>query len=121
MHQNIKVFSQITRKSQETSNILLSKAAREKRPMQNQTSFIAVVVTLKLPVRAGIVAQWSNTRPWLHCCARILKQARVINRPQTIRLTQLCLSIHFRTSHAEQAAMIAHNWTASLTHTLFPC
>lgn len=40
-----------------------------------------------------------HTRPQLHCCARILKQARVINRPQTIRLTQLCLLIHFRTSH----------------------
>lgn len=45
-----------------------------------------------------------HTRPSLRCCARILKQARVIIRPQTIQLTRLCHSIHFSPSHAPQPA-----------------
>lgn len=64
-----------------------------------------------------------HTRPELHCCARILKQARVINRPQTIRLTQLCHSIHFRTSCAEQPSCdLAQlgSFFFFLTNTLFP-
>lgn len=43
----------------------------------------------------------------------------VINGPQTIRITQLCYSIHFRTFNNGQADTIWHNWAPFLTNAVY--
>lgn len=67
------------------------------------------MAALTLPVREGIVARRSTPGPLCITVPGFL----VINGPQTIGITQLCYSIHFRTSNNGQAATIWHNWAPS--------
>lgn len=78
--------------------ISLSKGARNEEPMK-KSSFVVVVRHryAEATEESRHCCTAEHSRPQLLCCARILKQALVINRPQTIGLTQLCLSIHFTT------------------------
>lgn len=56
-----------------------------------------------------------------HCCTpgAAVPGFLVINGAQTIGITQLCYSIHFRTSDKGQAATIWHNWAPFLTNAVY--
>lgn len=48
----------------QTLKIFLSKGARNERPEKKRAPlFLFVIITVKLPVREGIVAQWSTQGP----------------------------------------------------------
>lgn len=77
--------------------------------------FSSVMGAPVLAVRDVIVAQRSTPGPLCAVVPRFL----VINGPQTIGITQLCYSIHFRTSNNGQAATIWHNWAPFLTNAVY--
>lgn len=68
-----------------------------------------------LPFRDGFVARQSTPGPLCGVVPGFL----VINGPQTIGITQLCYSIHFRTSNNGQAVAIWHNWAPFLTNAVY--